>query len=456
MAANTNIHVLVVDDELSVRVSLQGWLKKFGCEVDVAEDGPAALKMTDEHLYDLILLDIKMPGMSGVEALKKIKEDSPGTIVVMITAHGSVESAVESMKIGASDYLMKPFDPPQLSLLLEKTTQQRRLIDENRLLRERFENRSGFHNLIGSSEAMNGVFRMIRDVAESDSSVLLRGETGTGKELVAKAIHALSGRSFAPFVAINCGAFTENLLESELFGYEKGAFTGAQGPRKGRLEMANGGTLFLDEVAEISAKMQVDLLRVLQEKQFHRLGNPNPIPIDFRLISATHTDLEERMGKGAFRRDFYYRINVISIEIPPLRERREDIPLLAECFLDRYARETAKRFSGISKEAMRLLMEYDWPGNVRELENVMERAVVLAKKAHIRPENLPFPDGRGQRPLSDSSLQTIIKDHIGGVLERSEWNLSRAADILGINRATLYRKMEKYNITRPVEKVEPV
>ncbi len=452
MAPN-NIQVLVVDDELSIRVSLQGWLRKFGCSVDVASDGPSALGMVEEHLYDLMLLDIKMPGMGGIEVLKKVREDSPETIVVMITAHGSVESAVESMKIGAGDYLMKPFDPPQLSLLLEKAAQQRRLLDENRLLRERFENHSGFHNLIGASEAMRKVFRMIRDVAASDASVLLKGETGTGKELAAKAIHALSGRSFAPFVAINCGAFTESLLESELFGHEKGAFTGAQFPKKGRLEMAHGGTLFLDEVAEISARMQVDLLRVLQEKQFHRLGNPQPISIDFRLISATHANLEENIKQGTFRKDFYYRVNVISIDIPPLRDRSEDIPLLAECFLNRYAKETAKRFSGISKDAMRLLMDYDWPGNVRELENVIERAVVLGKKAQIRPENLPFTNLDSGRS-GDRSLEAVVREHIGEVLEKSDWNLSQAADILGVNRATLYRKLQKYQINRPADKSE--
>ena len=363
---SNEIRVLIVDDELSVRVSLQGWLKKFGYHVQVAEDGPAGLKQVYDHFFDLMLLDIKMPGMDGIEVLKSVKEESPDTIVVMMTAHGSIESAVESMKIGASDYLMKPFDPAQLNLLLEKFLQQKKLLEENRYLRSQFEEKQSFHNLIGVSPQMQKVFQLIEDVAQSDASLLIRGETGTGKELIAKAVHALSGRCYEPFIAINCGAFTDTLLESELFGYEKGAFTGAEHTKKGRLEMAAGGTLFLDEVGEISTKMQVDLLRVLQEKRFHRLGNPEPIDIDFRLISATHQDLETAMEERNFRRDFYYRINVITIEIPPLRERKEDIPLLADFFLEQYARETAKRFfrylQGGSEPSGRLRLAREYSG----------------------------------------------------------------------------------------------
>ena len=447
-----NIRVLVVDDELSIRVSLQGWLKKFGYEVDSAEDGPTALKKAEDKFFDLMLIDIKMPGMDGIEVLRKVKEESPDTIVVMITAHGSIESAVETMKIGASDYLMKPFDPAQLNMLLEKFSRERKLLEENRWLRAQMEERTSFHNLIGASEAMQEVFQLVRDVSQSDASLLICGETGTGKELVAKAVHALSPRCYQPFIAINCGGFTESLLESELFGYEKGAFTGAQYAKKGRLEMADKGTLFLDEVGEISSKMQVDLLRVLQEKRFHRLGNPEPIAVDFRLVSATHQDLKKAVEQRTFRRDFYYRINVITITVPPLRERKEDIPLLAEYFLNRYARETNKRFSGISKEAMKRLVDYDWPGNVRELENVIERAVVLAKKEKIHPEYLPFGESGQVRPLGECSLDAVARDHIADVLERTEWNFSRAASILGLNRSTLYKKIEKFNLKRPSDK----
>ena len=449
--ANRGFRILVVDDELSVRVSLAGWLKKFGYAVDVAESGPAAREKAGDRFFDLVLLDIKMPGMDGIEALKILKEESPDTVYVMMTAHGTIESAVECMKLGANDYLMKPFEPAHLDILLQKMLQQRRLIEENRQLRARMEETGSLHNLIGVADSMQKVFAMIRDVAQSDASVLIRGETGTGKELVARAIHALSPRCYKPFIAINCGAFTETLLESELFGYEKGAFTGAQYTRKGRLEMADGGTLFLDEVGEISPKMQVDFLRVLQEKRFNRLGNPEPIGVDFRLLSATHRDLSEAMEEGVFRRDFFYRINVITIPVPPLRERKEDIPLLANYFLDRYAKETTKRFSGISKEAMRLLIEYEWPGNVRELENVIERAVVLAKKERITPECLPFGEGGGKKQLPEGTLDTVVRDHIASVLDDCGWNMSHAADALGISRSTLYKKIDKFNIRKPTD-----
>jgi len=447
----TDTRVLVVDDELSIRVSLAGWLKKFGYQVDLAEEGATAVRMVEQRFYDLLLLDIKMPGMDGIEVLSKVRELSPDTIVVMMTAHGSIESAVESMKMGARDYLMKPFDPAQLNLLVEKFVQQRRLMDENRLLRSQVREQGGFQNLIGVSECMQHVFEMVRQVAQSESAVLIQGETGTGKELVAKAIHALSPRCYEPFIAINCGAFTESLLEGELFGYEKGAFTGARHARKGRLEMAHNGTLFLDEVGEISPKMQVDLLRVLQEKRFHRLGNPSPLEVDFRLISATHRDLNRGLQEGWFRQDFYYRINVITLDIPPLRERKEDIPLLAQFFLERYARETAKRFTGFSKDALELLVNYDWPGNVRELENVVERAVVLARGERIVPECLPFGPAAPSKPTGKGTLDGVLEEHIRDVLDAAGWNLSKAAEILGIHRSTLYKKMEKHRIRKPEE-----
>ena len=443
------LNIMVVDDELIVRESLKGWLDKFGYGVSTAEDAREALDMLDQEVYDLLFVDIKMPGMDGIELLKRVKEDQPDVIVVMITAHGSIESAIEAMKAGASDYLMKPFDPEELELLIEKLVQTKRLMDQNRWLRESYEGSSRFQDLIGQSDAMQRIFRFIEDVAPSDTPVLIVGETGTGKELVAKAIHALSQRRSAPFVPVNCGAFTETLLESTLFGHEKGAFTGAQHMQKGRLEMADGGTLFLDEVGEISLKMQVDLLRVLEEKAFHRLGNPKPMRTDFRLVSATHRNLEEAVQKRSFRQDFYYRINVIAIDLPPLRERPEDIELLAHHFLMRYNRELNRHMTGITSEALDILKSYDWPGNVRELENVIERAVVIGKKRKLGPSDLPFADGRVFLKPVAGSLADMEKAHIAQMLESRGWNISQTASLLGINRTTLYKKIKKYGLKQP-------
>ena len=440
---------MVVDDELIVRESLKGWLEKFGYGVDTAEDALDALEKLERESYDFLLVDIKMPGMDGVELLKKVKEDQPDVIVVMITAHGSIESAIEAMKAGASDYLMKPFDPEGLELLIEKLVQTKKLVEQNKWLRESYEGKSRFQDLIGQSGAMQKLFQLIEDVAPSDTPVLIVGETGTGKELVAKALHALSPRRYAPFVPVNCGAFTETLLESTLFGHEKGAFTGAHHLQKGRLEMADGGTLFLDEVGEISPKMQVDLLRVLEEKRFHRLGNPKPMAADFRLVSATHRDLEEAVQNRTFRQDFYYRVNVITIAVPPLRERKEDVELLAHHFLGRYNQELNKNIDGISKEALDILTSYEWPGNVRELENVIERAVVIGKKRKIIPADLPFQGVSIPRKPAAGSLEKAEKGHISEMLGACGWNIARTASLLGINRTTLYKKIKKYGLKQP-------
>ncbi len=445
----SELSIMVVDDELVVRESLKGWLEKFGYGVDTAEDARDALEKLEREGYDILFVDIKMPGMDGIELLKKVKEDQPDVIVVMITAHGSIESAIEAMKAGASDYLMKPFDPEDLELLIEKLVQTKRLVEQNVWLRESYEGKSRFQDLIGQSGAMQKLFELIQDVAPNDTPVLIVGETGTGKELVAKAIHALSPRRYAPFVAVNCGAFTETLLESTLFGHEKGAFTGAHHMQKGRLEMANGGTLFLDEVGEISPKMQVDLLRVLEEKKFHRLGNPKPMAADFRLVSATHRYLEEAVQDRAFRQDFYYRINVITIAVPPLRERKEDVALLAHHFLGRYNQELNKNVAGISKEALDILTGYHWPGNVRELENVIERAVVIGKKRKIAPVDLPFQGVSIPRKTTAGTLEKVEKDHISEMLRACGWNIARTASLLGINRTTLYKKIKKYGLKQP-------
>lgn len=440
------VRILVVDDELVIRESLHGWLKKSGYQVDTAEGGSAALAMLEKTPYDLLFLDIMMPVMSGIEVLEVVKEDYPQTLVVMITAYGSVETAVQAMKRGANDYLLKPFDPDQLSLLTEKLMQQKRIMDENIFLREQMAEAIRFENLVGRSEAMQELFTLIQDVAESDSPVLITGETGTGKELVAKAIHAKSARCNGPFIAINCGAFPEHLLESELFGHERGAFTGAHRAKKGRLDLAHHGTLFLDEVGIVPLKMQVDLLRVLETKEFHRLGGTAEIEVDFRTIAATNRDLQQAIEKGEFRQDFFYRLNVISLHIPPLRERRDDIPLLAEHFLDRYSRETNKDIDTINREAMSILRQYDWPGNVRELENAIERAVVIGKKRRLDPEEFSFLAPHLSAAAETYSLEKTQVVHLFKVLKEFDWNITKAAQALEINRVTLHKKIKKYNL----------
>jgi two-component system response regulator HydG len=440
------IRILIVDDELVIRESLTGWLRKSGYHVDAAEGGAAALRMLEDTPYDLLFLDIMMPVMTGIEVLERVKERYPQTLVVMITAYGSVQTAVEAMKGGASDYLMKPFDPDQLTLLTEKLMQQKKLVEENIYLREQVAEKVRFENLVGRSKAMQELFAVIQDVAASEASVLITGETGTGKELVAKAIHAKSPRCHAPFIAINCGALPEPLLESELFGYERGAFTGAVRAKKGRLEMAHRGTLFLDEVGTVPPKMQVDFLRVLETKKFHRLGGREEIKVDFRVIAATNRNLQEAIQRGEFRQDFFYRLNVISLHIPPLRDRREDIPLLARHFLERYRRETNKQIDTIHPEASATLERYDWPGNARELENAIERAVVIGKRRSLGPEEFAFLTPSVPAAGRPCSLRACEIAHLKKVLEEFDWNISRAAEALEINRVTLHKKIKRYRL----------
>lgn len=439
------IRVLVVDDELIVRESIIGWLRKSGYEARGADCGTMALEMLSGMHFDLVFLDMKMPDMGGIEVLSRIKEKYPEVMVVMITAYGTVETAVEAMKLGANDYLMKPFEPELLAVLVEKLLQQQRLIEENILLRESMAGRMEFENLVGASACMQRLFSMIEEVAAVDTPVLIQGETGTGKELIARAIHSKSGRARGPFVAINCGAFTETLLESELFGHEAGSFTGALRARKGRLEMAQEGTLFLDEVGEIPIKMQVDLLRVLQEKKFQKVGGSKDISVDFRLISATHRDLSKQAREGTFRQDFYFRLNVIELHAPSLRERKGDIPVLARHFLDRFRKETNKPVTGITKQGLEALEAYDWPGNVRELENALERAVVLARGRSLTREDFDFLF-RGSDPVVPRSLEDVERRHIEQILNFTQGNISRAASILGINRTTLHTKIKRYGL----------
>jgi len=446
------LKVLVVDDEMIVRKALVDWFKLSGYDVEGADGGRAALDMVDRKDYDFIFLDIKMPDVSGFEVLDHVKTNCPQSMVVMITAYGSIETAVDAMKRGACDYLTKPFEPGDLACLLERLRQQKKILDENEILREQVvASRVRCEDLIGASKCMQQLFALIEQIAIFDSPVLLRGETGTGKELVARAIHATSERSVGPFIPINCGAFTETLLETELFGHESGAFTGARRAKKGRLEMAQGGTLFLDEIGEIPSKMQIDLLRVLQERTFQRVGGIENIPVDFRLICATHKDLAKEIERGAFRQDFYYRLNVIELEIPPLRSRIDDIPVLAQHFLERIRKETNKPVAGIDQQAINSLKNYPWPGNVRELENAVERAVVLAKARTLTKDDFAFLFRSATQDIPQA-LRGNEKQHIERILILHGWNISKAAAALEISRVTLHSKIRHYNLSAPINR----
>ncbi|MBN2033035.1 MAG: sigma-54-dependent Fis family transcriptional regulator [Deltaproteobacteria bacterium] len=441
--------ILVVDDELIVRKSLGGWLERDGYSVDTAASGEEALEKCENTRYDILLLDIKMEGLSGIDVLKKVKENDPDVSVVMITAYGSIPSAIEAMKNGAYEYLLKPFDPDELMVLIEKIRQHQAERRETQFLREQYKERTRFESMIGQSKALQAVFDLIERIAATDSTILIRGETGTGKGLGARAIHTKSRRSQGPFVVVNCGAFPEHLLESELFGYQKGAFTDAKTTKKGRLELAHGGTLVLDEIGEISMRMQIDLLRLLEDRLFYRVGGTQPIEVDFRIIAATNKDLERSIKEGGFREDLYYRLNVISFTMPPLREHKEDIPLLAEYFLHRFAQETNKPVDQISRDALDEMMLYDWPGNVRELANAMERAVVVGRGRKILPRDLPIFRAEYLSSPRGRTLKEVETVHLGSILNETGWNISRSAEILGIDRSTLYDKIKRYGLSKP-------
>jgi len=442
--------ILIVDDEQIVRESLTNWLKEESYQVEAAENGTLALEKIRQFPFQAVLMDLKLPGMNGIQVLTEIKKDFPNIEVIIMTANGSVNTAVEAIKAGAYDYIVKPFDPEEVALLIKKILEHKNLILENILLRQKLEERYEFEDLIGKGPAMQQVFELIRNVAPTQATVLITGESGTGKELVAKAIHAISPRRYEPFIALSCGALPDTLLESELFGYEKGAFTGAAHTKKGRFEMADGGTLFLDEVGEISLKTQIDLLRVLQEKAFRRLGGTDLVKVDVRIISATNRDLAQAITQGIFRSDLFYRLNVVGLHLPPLRERREDIPLLAKHFLRRYAIEINKKIERLAPSALELLMEYNWPGNVRELENAIERAVVISPGHELAAKDFTFlqPGSGLLDEPSARNLQALEKLHIHRILEENHWNISKTAVDLGIDRVTLYNKIKKYGFER--------
>ncbi len=441
--------LLVVDDEQIVRDSLTKWFRQDGYRVESAEDAAHALKKMTAGPWDVILLDIKMPGMSGLELQKQIRENDRTSIIIIITAFASVESAVQALKEGAFDYVTKPVDPDHLSHLVANALRQKKLQDENLQLREHLSDMHKTMDIVGDSQQVRKVIELAKTVAQTDTTVMVRGESGTGKELIARAIHANSQRKYFPIIPVNCGAVPESLLESELFGHEKGAFTGAQYRRKGKFEMADGGSIFLDEIGTISQKMQVQLLRVIETKQFTRVGGNEQISSDFRVICATNRDLEAAVKEGAFREDLYYRLNVFTIFIPPLRERRADIPVLAQYFTNKYAGIMSKTVTEIAPATMDLLVQYDWPGNVRELENVIERAMVLAKPPALQPTDLPFQLSNRTASLRGDTLEAVERQHIENILLRSNWNISRSAELLDIDRVTLYNKIAKFGLKKP-------
>ena len=441
------VKLLVVDDEAIVRESLGDWLKDAGYQVFTAANGHDALEVIKREKPSIMVADLVMPGMDGIELMKRAKEQQPGIEVIIITAYASIPTAITAMKEGAYDYIEKPFCPERVELLIKKLSEYRKLVEENISLRQRLEDHYRFENIITKSPKMQRLIELIKVVGKSNATVLITGESGTGKELVARAIHSQSHRHSKPFIAVSCAALPESLLESELFGHEKGSFTGAYTQKKGKFEFANGGTLFLDEIGEMSANIQVHLLRVLEEKEFTRVGGNEPLRVNVRVISATNKDLRKAIEKQEFREDLYYRLNVVNIELPPLRERKEDIPLLAEHFLHKFASENRKEVTGFSPDGMEFLLNYDWPGNVRELENAIERAAILAKNSLITMDDLPKKNlSLAHSAAPRKSLKEIEKEHILNILHKTGENYSEAARILGISRMTLYKKARVYDL----------
>lgn len=441
---NEKISILIVDDEESVRDSLNNWFIEDGYSVECAENAKQALLLLESRNFDIILADIKMPGMDGLEMHRRIKMLNKDSIVIIMTAFASVDTAVQALKDGAYDYVTKPFDPDDLSHLIRNAAAQIILKTENETLKQKVSALEDVEDLIGESQALKKVLKQVESVAQSNSSVIITGESGTGKELIARAIHANSSRRYFPLVSVHCGALTESLLESELFGHEKGAFTGATFNRKGRFEMADGGTIFLDEIATISGKMQIELLRVLETKSFVRVGGNKEILSDFRVICATNRDLRGMVKSGTFREDLFYRLNVVNITVPPLRERTEDIPLLVSHFIKKYCTSMSRDVISIEPAALRHLEKFEFPGNVRELENMIERAIVVGNGKEIRLKDLPM--GKEAIISTIESLDELEKKHILQILRKYSWNVSRSAKALDVDRVTLYNKIKKYDL----------
>lgn len=447
---NSKTQIMIVDDELIVRQSLKHWFEEEGYSVDTATDGESAFEKFERGRFDILFVDMKMPGMNGLDLLTKVKRIDPDVVVILITAFASVASAIKSLKNGAFDYITKPIDPDELSHIAANALKQRELKLENTRLRTRIDQIVKPNVLVGENNEMRKVFSLVNTIASNDTCVLLTGESGTGKEHVARAIHVNSHRKYNPFSTVNCGAVTEQILERDMFGHEKDALAGIHFKSRGKFESTCGGTIFLDEITSVPPKIQFDLLRVLETKQIQRIGGTDIISCDFRLIAATNKSLEELVKSGSFREDLYYKINVFPIVIPPLRERVDDIPLLADHFLETFSKSMNKGGKCFSQAAMDFLMNYEWPGNVRELENAVERAVVVCKTKKIEVDDLPFrissqnyySDGQ------DKSLSAMEKKHITIILHENKWNISRSAQMLHIDRVTLYNKINKYGLQR--------
>ncbi|UCH92474.1 MAG: sigma-54-dependent Fis family transcriptional regulator [Candidatus Aminicenantes bacterium] len=459
------VKILVVDDDLSIRNMLSIVLKTSGYEVTTVDSGESALKRLNTESFDLVISDIKMPGISGIELLKKIKTINPEIPMIMITAFASANDAVEAMKRGAEDYITKPFNLDELKLIIEKSLYKKNIEIENIKLKSQLTDKEKFDNIVGKNHRMLKIYELIDTISQTDSTVLISGESGTGKELIARAIHNKSPRAKKEFISINCGALPENLLESELFGHIKGAFTDAYKDKEGLFELADGGTLFLDEIGEMSQKMQVKLLRALQERKIRRVGSNNEIQVDVRIISATNKDLMDSMKMGEFRSDLFYRLNVISINIPPLRERKDDIPLLLNYFLKYYNNRFNRSIEGFEKDMLDLFMKYSWPGNIRELENFVERAVALEKSSYIGLNSLPaeliYNISEKSALKSENDISTIMmegdfdfsqyiddtsKTIILKALELNNSNIKKAAEMLKLNYRSLRYLLEKYNL----------
>ncbi len=463
--------ILVIDDEDIVLISCRRALTPEGYEVKTAKNGADGLRMLEAEPFDLALVDIKMPDIDGIEVLRRIKEGWPETEVIMITGYGTVSTAVIAMKLGAFDYIEKPFRPDELILLVSKALERKRLFLENLRLRSELTEHYKLENIVGTSKAMQRVFQLIAKVAPTGSTVLINGESGTGKELIAMAIHYNSPRRDQPFIVVDCGTIPDTLIESELFGHVKGAFTGAIETRKGLLELANGGSLFFDEIGNLNLSIQAKLLRLLQEREFRPIGGKNPVRADIRFIAATNKNLATMTKEGAFREDFFYRLNVFPINIPPLRERKEDIPHLSYYFLQKYNKEIGKDVTHISAEAMSALIYYDWPGNVRELENTIQRAIILCQGKTLHPQHLP-PLGTGytenipktidelkdrKKDLRLKSIKEVEKAFLIDALRRNNWNISKAASDVGMQRTNFHALLKKYKISKTqVEKLDEI
>ncbi len=448
----TAAHILVVDDEVNIRGALVTLLEKKGHQVRGVGTGEEALEQLESATADLVLTDLKMPGIGGMEFLRRLKGKWPDTEVVVMTAYGSIDTAVEAMRYGAYDYLTKPIDRDRFPIVVERALERYALATENKHLRDRLETRTRFDQMVGESEPMQRMYHLVEMVAGSDVTVLLMGESGTGKEVAARAIHHKSSRANEPFITLNCGALPDNLIESELFGYEKGAFTGAMATKAGRFELAQGGTLLLDEVGELSLKSQVDFLRVLETKEFRRLGGTKVVKVDARIIAATNRNLEAAVKQGGFREDLYYRLNVVPIKLPPLRERGEDIPLLVETFLREFCAQHQQDPKEVSRDTMRLLRLYAWPGNIRQLRNLIERLVVTVRDHTIQPQHLPEEiqaskeDIRTMVVTLGSSMEDIEKEVIRRTLAEVTNHREKAAKLLGISLRALQYKIKEYGI----------